>query len=264
MKKNTISDIFNAKGHEKLAMITAYDALFTKIFDPLVDMILVGDSLNMSFGGHSDTLSLSADQMIYHAKTVASNASHALVVADMPFGTTIDEATTLKNAVRLYKESGVDAVKIEGDKRIAPIIRRLSDEGIAVMGHIGLRPQLSRFEGGYKVKGRIDGEMQKMLEDAHTIEEAGAFSLVIEGTLSAIATKITQEIQIPTIGIGSGVNTDGQVLVWSDMLGFFDEFKPKFVKRYLNGAELARNAVKSYVDEIKSSKFPSEEYEYTK
>ncbi|MCR4941590.1 MAG: 3-methyl-2-oxobutanoate hydroxymethyltransferase [Campylobacter sp.] len=263
MKKNTISDILNAKGREKLAMITAYDALFSKIFDPLVDMILIGDSLNMSFGGHKDTLCLTPDQMIYHASVVANSSKHALVVADMPFGTTIDEKTTLKNAIRLYKESGVDAVKIEGDKRIAPIIRRLSDEGIAVMGHIGLRPQLSRFEGGYKIKGRKQGEMEKMLEDAYAIESAGAFSLVIEGTLSKIATKITKEISIPTIGIGSGVDTDGQVLVWSDMLGFFDEFKPKFVKAYLNGAELTRNAVKTYVDEVKSNKFPSKEFEYS-
>ena len=262
IKKLNVSDILAKKGVEKIAMITAYDALFTKLFDPLVDMILIGDSLNMSFGGKNDTLSLKMRDMIYHSRVVASAASHALIVADMPFGATLNEKDTLKNAVKLYKKSGVDAVKIECHTNSSAIISRLSDEGIATIAHIGLRPQQARFEGGYHVKGKNLDESKILLENALKFAQAGAFCVLMEGTISQTASEITKALKVPTIGIGSGANTDGQVLVWSDMLGFFDEFKPKFVKRYLNGATLVREAVGEYVREIKSGAFPSEEFEY--
>lgn len=260
MKQITINDIAYKKNREKIVMLTAYDALFAKLFDDYVDIILVGDSLNMSFGGQKDTLNLSLESMIYHAKAVKNATKKSLVVADMPFGSTTTPQKTLKNAIKIYKESGVDAVKIEGGEQMAPTIKLLSDNGIAVCAHIGLMPQLVRAEGGYKIKGRNGDE--KLLSDARAVAEAGAFAVVVEGTISSVAKKITQSVKIPTIGIGSGVDTDGQVLVWSDMLGFFEEFRPKFAKSYLNGAELVREAVQRYASEVKNARFPSEEFEY--
>ncbi len=263
-KKISISDILSMKNKKKIVMITAYDALFTKIFDEFVDMILVGDSLNMSFGGKNDTLSLSLDDMIYHTKIVKNSAKKALVVADMPFGYTNNINEAVQNCVRIYKETGADAIKIECDANDVKLIEKLSSIGIATIAHIGLRPQQVRFEGGYKVKGKNENDEEKLLNDAKILSEVGAFCVLIEGTISEISTKITKNINVPTIGIGCGNGTDGQVLVWSDMLGFFDEFKPKFVKRYLNGAELVRKAVKDYADEVRSCEFPSAEFEYKK
>lgn len=264
MEKITTANILAKKNNEKIVMITAYDALFARLFNDYADMILVGDSLNMSFNGQIDTLNIGVDEMIYHTKAVKVGATRPLIVTDMPFGSTFDTKTTLKNAIKIYKESGADAVKIEGGKKVAKTIKRLSEEGISVVGHIGLRPQQVRFEGGYKVKGKNDDDLKIMLEDAHALVDAGVFSLVIEATMSDVASAITKDINIPTIGIGCGASTDGQVLVWSDMLGFYDEFKPKFVKRYLNGAQLVRDAVQNYANEVKSGSFPSEEFEYKK
>lgn len=261
-KKISISDILAMKNQKKIVMITAYDALFTKIFDEFVDMILVGDSLNMSFAGKSDTLSLSLEDMIYHTKVVKNAAKKALVVADMPFGYTNNAKEAIKNCVKIYKESGADAIKIECNAKMAPIIKELSEIGIATIAHIGLRPQQVRFEGGYKIKGKDDKEI--LLENAKILSDAGAFCVLIEGTLSEVASQITKSIKVPTIGIGCGNSTDGQVLVWSDMLGFFDEFKPKFVKRYLEGAKLVRNAVSQYANEVRNGEFPTQEFEYKK
>jgi len=257
-----VSDIASLKADRKISMITAYDALMTKLFDEFVDIILVGDSLSMSFGGESDTLSITFDEMIYHTRAVCRTRKNAMVIFDMPFGSYTDAAQAVKNATKVYKSTCADAVKIEGGSERAHIIRELTKNSIAVMGHIGLMPQFVRLEGGYKVKGRSEEERKKLLEDAKAIEEAGAFCLVLEGIKSDIATEITNSINIPTIGIGSGNGTDGQVLVWSDMLGFFTDFKPKFVKRYLNGAELIKDAVQKYVKEVEEGSFPSEEYSY--
>ncbi len=256
------STIAALKSNRKISMITAYDALMAKIFDDIVDIILVGDSLSMSFSGEKDTLGITLEEMIYHTKAVCKGAKKALVVCDMPFGSYLDEESALLNAAKVYKQSGAMAVKIEGGASKAHIIRNLTSNSIAVMGHIGLMPQYVRLEGGYKVKGKDEIEKQKLIEDAKAVEEAGAFALVLEGIRSDVAKEITDSISIPTIGIGAGKDTDGQVLVWSDMLGFFDEFKPKFVKRYLNGAELVKNAVKEYVEDVRSGKFPTEEYSY--
>jgi len=223
MKKVTINDIQKAKNSEPLVMITAYDALFTKLFDPYVDMILVGDSLNMSFFGASDTLSATFEQMIYHTKAVCNGRKRAFVVFDMPFGsyTTKDEA--LKNAISVYKETDADAVKLEGDASKAEVVKHLVQNGIAVIGHIGLLPQFVRSQGGYKVQR----DETKLLHDAKAMEEAGAFCLIVEGVEATIAAKITKSISIPVIGIGAGNATDGQVLVWSDLLGFFEERNQK-------------------------------------
>lgn len=265
MSKITIDDLHKMKkNNEKIVMITAYDALFAKIFNDEVDMVLVGDSLNMSFGGRSETIGISVDEMIYHSKAVKRGLTRPYLVVDMPFGSTATPELAIKNCIKVYEQTGCDALKIEGGKDFADIVNLLSKNGIAVMSHIGLRPQLSRFYGGYKVVGKSKEMANSLLEDAKALQDAGAVLLLIEGTISSVAQQITKSVQIPTIGIGAGANCDGQVLVWSDMLGFYDEFKPKFVKRYLDGANLVKNAVKKYAKEVKNNEFPSSEFEYSK
>ncbi len=261
-KKITVSTIRQMKSNEPITMITAYDALFAKLFDGKVEMILVGDSLNMSFGGNPDTLSATMEMMLYHTKAVCNGAKHALVVFDMPFGSYTTPKQALANATRVYRETDAQAVKIEGGKERAKIIRRLTENSIAVVGHIGLMPQFVRSEGGYKVKGKGADNIRKLVEDAKAIEEAGAFALVVEGVKSEAAKAVTEAISIPTIGIGAGVETDGQVLVWSDMFGFFEDFRPKFVKQYLDGAGLVKEALERYVHEVKNRQFPDKEHTY--
>ncbi len=260
-KKITINTIKSLKNKEPIVMITAYDALFANLFDGYVEMILVGDSLNMSFLGKSDTLSTTLTQMIYHTQAVCAGAKTSLVVLDMPFGSYNTKKDALKNAIKVYQQTDATAIKIEGGKERASIIKHLVKNSIAVVGHIGLMPQYVRSEGGYKVR-RDEKDFKKLLEDAKAIEEAGAFCLVIEGVKAEFAKEITNSISIPTIGIGAGVNTDGQVLVWSDMFGFFEEFKPKFVKRYLEGAKLIKDGLNQYIDEVKQREFPSSEFIY--
>ncbi|ASM39926.1 3-methyl-2-oxobutanoate hydroxymethyltransferase [Campylobacter sp. RM12327] len=264
MKKLSTTDIISKKNREKIVMITAYDALFARLFDEFADMILIGDSLNMSFKGERDTISATIEDMIYHTKAVKNGAKNSFIVTDMPFGSTTNIKHTIKNAIKIYKETSCDAVKIEGGKNIAPHIKALCNEGISVVGHIGLMPQKVRFEGGYRIKGRGEDGLNKLLDDAFAIYEAGAFCFVLEGTLSSVAAEISKQVPVPVIGIGSGLHVDGQVLVWSDMLGLFEDFRPKFVKQYLNGATLVKEAVKSYKDEVKNSLFPSENFEYNK
>ncbi len=261
-KKVTVNTISKLKGIEPIVMVTAYDALFASIFDGEVEMILIGDSLNMSFLGEKDTLSATLDQMIYHTKAVCNGAKSPLIVLDMPFGTYTDTEVALINATRVYKECCADAIKIEGGKERADIVKHLTDNGIAVVSHIGLMPQFVRAEGGYRVRGKTKEDRQRLLEDAKAVEEAGAFALIIEGVVTEVAKEITQSVSIPTIGIGAGNSTDGQVLVWSDMLGFFTEFKPKFVKRYLEGASLVKEALSNYKNEVKSRTFPTDEHTY--
>ncbi|MEA3455356.1 MAG: 3-methyl-2-oxobutanoate hydroxymethyltransferase [Campylobacterota bacterium] len=260
--KITLKKLQKMKGKEKIVMITAYDALFAAIFDPHVDMILVGDSLNMSFSGREDTVSATMDQMIYHAQAVCSKTERSFVLFDMPFGSYSDKETALQNAIRAYRETGVDAIKLEGGREKAEIIRYLSDNAIAVFGHIGLKPQSVRSEGGYSIKGKSEAEKQEIIENALLLEEAGAIALIIEGVKPDVAEAVTAAVSIPTIGIGAGVECDGQVLVWSDMLGFFDEFMPKFVKQYLDGGSLVKEAVQNYASEVKSGAFPNEKYTY--
>jgi len=261
-KKVTISKISKMKGNEPIVMVTAYDALFAKLFDGEVDMILVGDSLNMSFFGKEDTLSTTMDQMIYHTKAVCNGASLPLVVFDMPFGsyTTVQDA--LKNATRVYQETNAQAIKLEGGKERAGIIKELTRNSIAVLGHIGLMPQFVRSEGGYKVRGKTQEDIQALVEDAKALEEAGVFAIVVEGVKPQAAKAITEAVSVPTIGIGAGSDTDGQVLVWSDMFGFFEDFKPKFVKEYFDGAKAIKDGIQEYRDDVKTKSFPDENHSY--
>ncbi len=261
-KKVTLTTIAKMKGVEPITMVTAYDALFAKLFDGNVDMILVGDSLNMSFLGKEDTLSATIDQMIYHTQAVCNGASLPLIVLDMPFGSYTTEADAVKNATRAYQETNAQAVKIEGGKERANIVKALSQNSIAVLGHIGLMPQFLRSDGGYKIRGKDKTDIASLVADAKALEEAGAFAIVVEGVKSEAAKAITEAITIPTIGIGAGLDCDGQVLVWSDMFGFFEAFKPKFVKQYLNGAKLVCENLEKYTTEVKNRTFPSDEFTY--
>ncbi|WP_457748530.1 3-methyl-2-oxobutanoate hydroxymethyltransferase [Sulfurimonas sp.] len=261
-KKLTISTIKKSKGVKPLVMITAYDALFARLLEPYADMILVGDSLNMSFAGRSDTLSATLEQMIYHTNAVCMGAKNSFVICDMPFGTYTCKERALDNAINVFQNTPADCVKIEGGADKAQTIQYLTDNGIAVCGHIGLLPQSFRSEGGYKVKGKTTDERARLLRDAKAVEAAGAFCMVIEGTKADVAQEIAQSVSIPVIGIGAGAEVDGQVLVFSDMLGLFEEFTPKFVKKYLDGATLVKNALQEYADEVVSRKFPTEEHTY--
>ncbi len=261
-KKMNTATIRQSKGKEPLVMITAYDALFARLFEESADILLVGDSLNMSFAGKKDTVSATLEQMIYHTEAVCRGASNTFVICDMPFGTYPNKEEALKNAMEVYRRTDADAVKIEGGVEKAETIAYLHANGIAVCGHIGLLPQAVRGEGGYRVKGKSSEEALALMRDAKAVEEAGAFCMVVEGVKSEIAEEIARNVSIPVIGIGAGKGVDGQVLVFSDMLGLFEEFTPKFVKRYMSGAELVKEAVKQYANEVKSRLFPSEEHTY--
>ncbi|NLY03311.1 MAG: 3-methyl-2-oxobutanoate hydroxymethyltransferase [Campylobacter sp.] len=264
MKKITTKFIKESKGKnaQKLTMITAYDALFAKIFDAKVDMILIGDSLEMSFGGKNDTLKATMDNMLYHTKAVCAGAKTSLIIMDMPFGSVNDKKTALKNASRVYQDSDADAIKIECNADNMHIIEYLCKNQIAVMAHIGLTPQSSRSEGGYIVKGKDEKNINDLIKVAKMSQDAGAFSVLVEGVTNQAAKMITEAVDVPVIGIGAGNSTDGQVLVWSDMLGFFDEFKPKFVRRFLDGKKLVEDATDEYIKAVKSGNFPSEDESY--
>lgn len=261
-KKLSINSIKKAKNERLLTVITAYDALFASLFEESADIILVGDSLNMSFNGKADTLSATLDQMIYHTNAVCRGAKNTFVICDMPFGTYNNDDDALKNAIRVYQESPADAVKIEGGKEKAYLVRNLCKHGIAVCGHIGLLPQSVRAEGGYLVKGKAPHDIEELIKDAEAIEDAGAFCLVVEGVKAEAAKLIADAVKIPVIGIGAGNGVDGQVLVFSDMLGLFEAFTPKFVKKYMDGSTLVKEAVKSFKNEIENRTFPQQEHTY--
>lgn len=261
-KKVTINYLKSQKGKSKLTMITAYDALFANIFDGFVDMILIGDSVEMNFNGRDDTLKATMQNMIYHTKAVCRGAKTSYIIADMPFGSIKDEKSSLKNAILFYKKTKADAVKIEANTIPLSTIKTIVNNGIAVVAHIGLTPQNSRDEGGYHVKAKEENEAKMLIQKAIDLENAGASILVVEGTIASVAEKITQSVKIPVIGIGAGNKTDGQVLVFSDAFGFYDKFKPKFVKRFLNGKEIVQNALFEYINEVKSGKFPDQEHSY--
>lgn len=262
IKSMTTTQILKKKGVEKITMLTAYDALMAKIFDGEVDMILVGDSLQMSFFGESDTLGATLEQMIYHTKAVCRGAKSSLIVCDMPFGSTTTPEIALKSAIQIYKETKAQAIKLEVGFEGLQSIQMLVENGIAVMAHIGLKPQFVRSEGGYKVQGKTQESVESLIKLAKDIEQKGAFSILLEGVRAEAAKAITQSVGIPVIGIGSGADVDGQVLVWSDAFGFFEEFKPKFVRQYLKGVELLRQGVRQYVKDVKSGGFPNEQESY--
>lgn len=260
----TINDIANKKGKEKITVITAYDFPTSKIADEAgTDMILVGDSLGMVVLGYESTLPVTVDEMIHHAKAVNRGRKNSFLVVDMPYlSYNVDIRDSIYNAGRIITESGANAVKIEGGKRSLETIRRIVECEIPVMGHLGLTPQSVNRFGGYKIQGKDENSARVMIEEAKMIEEAGAFAIVLEGIPENLAEEITKSISIPTIGIGAGKETDGQVLVFHDMLGF-NETVPKFVKKYMNANGLMRAGVEEYIREVKEGKFPSAENVYS-
>lgn len=258
-----IPDLIRKKErHEKIATLTAYDATMARILDRAgVDILLVGDSLGTVILGHTSTIPVTLDAMIHHTRAVANGTSRALIVADLPFLTyqvSLEEA--VRNAGRLIQEGGAAAVKLEGGEAVIDRVQRLSEIGIAVMGHIGLTPQSEHRLGGYRAVGKTEQEAQRLLRDARMLEQAGAFGIVLECMPADVAAAITEELKIPTIGIGAGPYCDGQVLVSYDAFGLFDEFQPKFVKRYANLAEQMTAAAKQYITDVQEGRFPAAEH----
>lgn len=249
---------------EKISMLTAYDFTIATLVDAAgTEIILVGDSAANVMAGHETTLPITLDQMIYHAQCVVRGAKRALVVVDLPFGTyQSDPQKALESAVRIMKESGAHAVKLEGGKEIEESIKRIVNAGIPVMGHLGLTPQSINQFGSYKVRAKDNSEAQKLISDAKLVEELGCFALVMEKIPADLAKEVTDTIQIPTIGIGAGNGTDGQVLVVHDMLGLNNEFNPKFVRKYLQLEDQVKSAIENYVADVKSSDFPNENEQY--
>jgi 3-methyl-2-oxobutanoate hydroxymethyltransferase len=265
MPKITITDIYKKKTEgKKITMLTAYDYPTAQIVDQAgIDMILVGDSLGNVVQGAANTLPVTMDEMIYHTKMVSRAAQSAMVVGDMPFlSYQTHKAEAVRNAGRFLKEAGAEAVKLEGGSQMGETIRAIVDAGIPVVGHIGLTPQYVHMLGGFKVQGRDEAAREKILADARAVQDAGAFSVVIEGVPTSLGSDIHKELRIPTIGIGAGPDCDGQVLVIHDLLGLFDRFTPKFVKKYANLKEQAIKAVKEYKQDVEGGKFPSSEHSF--
>jgi 3-methyl-2-oxobutanoate hydroxymethyltransferase len=252
------------KTGEKIAMLTAYDYLVAKYLDQVgVDIILVGDSLGNVVQGYETTLPVTVDDMIYHAKAVKRAVKNALIVVDMPFmsfQTSSDDA--VKNAGRIMKEVGVGAVKLEGGEYIKEIVKHLVKVGIPVMGHLGLTPQAINKFGTYEVRAQDKREASELLHDAKVLADAGVFAIVLEKIPALLAKKVTESISVPTIGIGAGPHCDGQVLVVYDMLGLTEEFKPRFVRRYGELAEIMRGAFRTYINDVKSKQFPTGKESY--
>ncbi len=265
-KKITTLDIKarkHAAGGGRLVTATAYDYSFARLFDPHVDILLVGDSLGMVIQGDTNTLSVTLADMIYHAKAVTRAARQAHVVVDMPFMTyQVSPEEALRNAGRLIMEGRAESVKVEGGVTIAHTVERLVESGIPVMGHIGLTPQSYHAMGGFKVQGKTDPAQQALIQDARALEDAGAYALVLEGMPAGLAKTITEEIKIPTIGIGAGKFCDGQVLVCHDLLGLNLEFEPKFVKRFGLLENGVREAIIQYAKEVREGTFPEDKHSF--
>jgi|TARA_B110000495_G_C22998848_1_gene589230 3-methyl-2-oxobutanoate hydroxymethyltransferase len=249
---------------EKISMLTAYDYSFAKIIDNAgVDIILVGDSASNVMAGHETTLPITLDQMIYHASSVVRAVKRALIVVDLPFGTyQADSKVALKSAIRIMKESGAHAVKLEGGKLVEDSIERILKAGIPVMGHLGLTPQSIYKFGTYSVRAKEEKEAKILIDDALLIEKSGCFSLVLEKIPNILSKKVSNKLKIPIIGIGAGSSLDGQVLVSHDMLGMNKDFSPRFLRRYLDLDSLITNAVKKYSKDIKNGDFPNKEEQY--
>ena len=265
MDKVTLHKLRDMKQRgERITMLTAYDYPTALLMDEAgVDMLLVGDSLGMVVHGFESTLPVTMDMMLMHCQAVRRGAKRALVVGDMPFMSfQLSREDALRNAARFLSEGGVDAVKLEGGRRMADTVRAMVETGIAVQGHIGLTPQSVSAFGGMRVQGRSVEAARSLLEDARALEDAGAFSIVLEGIPARLAALITARIGVPTIGIGAGAGCDGQVLVSHDMLGLYERFTPKFVRRYATLAESIRGAVAAYCDDVRSGAFPAEEETY--
>ncbi len=252
------------KAGQAITMLTAYDYPGAVLVDEAgVDLILVGDSLAMTVLGHPDTVSVTVDEMLHHCKAVARGAQQALLIGDMPFMSyQIERAETIRNAGRFIKESHMDAVKLEGGREVIEAVQAIVQAGIPVMGHLGLTPQTATKLGGFKVQAKTAEAAKRLLEDALALQEAGCFSLVLEAVPSSVAEAISQELTIPTIGIGAGLGCDGQVLVFHDVLGLFDRFVPKFVKQYANLRQPMLEAFKAYLAEVEARSFPTEAHSF--
>jgi 3-methyl-2-oxobutanoate hydroxymethyltransferase len=264
-KRITVKSLQEMKQQgEKIAMLTAYDFTMAKMVDSAaVDVILVGDSASNVIAGHETTLPITLDQMIYHASSVVRGTSRALVVVDIPFGSyQSDSKEALRSAIRIMKESGAHAVKIEGGEEIKDSLKRILGAGIPVMGHLGLTPQSIYQFGSYTVRAKENAEAEKLVEDAQLLERLGCFALVLEKVPASLAKRVAATIQIPVIGIGAGGGVDGQVLVLHDMLGMTTEFSPRFLRRYLNLDKQINTALTSYVSDVKSSDFPNVNEQY--
>lgn len=264
MKNTSVTFKDSKKNGEKLTMLTAYDYTTAKLLDESgIDSILVGDSLGMVVLGYDDTLSVTMEDMIHHSAAVARGAKNALIVTDMPFmsyQTSVYDAVV--NAGRLVKEGKAQAVKLEGGIEFCEHIKAIVNASIPVCAHLGLTPQSINAFGGFKVQGKGKEAAQKLLDEARTVEQAGAFAVVLECVPAKLAKKISESISIPTIGIGAGTGCDGQVLVYQDMLAMYPDFKPKFVKQYTQLGSVMKDAFKQYIDEVKSGVFPSEEHTF--
>lgn len=259
----TVPEFQNQKGKKKLVVVTAYDALFTRIIEQAgIDVILVGDSLGVVVQGKPDTLSVTMEDMVYHTRLVAQSRQQALVIADMPFMSyQVSEERAIHNAGRLI-QAGAMAVKLEGGGAMVDRVRALTTVGIPVMGHLGMTPQSVNHFGGYKVQGRDATHADALIADARALETAGAFALVLEAIPATLAQSMTQAVSIPTIGIGAGPHCDGQVLVLYDLLGLFDEFVPKFVKPYAHLKADALQALRRFKEEVECQKFPTDQESY--
>ncbi|MDR3712008.1 MAG: 3-methyl-2-oxobutanoate hydroxymethyltransferase [Puia sp.] len=249
---------------ERISMITAYDYSFAKIFDAAgIDVILVGDSASNVMAGHETTLPITLDQMIYHASSVIRGTNRSFVIVDLPFGSyQSNSKEALASAVRIMKETGAHAIKVEGGEEILESVKRILGAGVPVMGHLGLTPQSIYKFGTYTVRAREEAEAEKLKKDALLLEQAGCFGLVLEKIPADLARQVSESLHIPTIGIGAGRHCDGQVLVMHDMLGINTEFKPRFLRQYLNIHEQATSAVQAYINDVKSRNFPSESEQY--
>jgi len=264
-KRVTVKSLVDMKQQgEKISMLTAYDYSMAKIVDNAkVDVILVGDSASNTMAGHETTLPITLDQMIYHAQSVIRAIERALVVVDIPFGSyQSDPKEALKSAIRIMKESGAHAVKLEGGKDIKDSVKRIIRAGIPVMGHLGLTPQSNYKFGTYSVRAKEEAEADQLKKDAKLLEELGCFAIVLEKIPASLATEIAKSVSIPIIGIGAGNGVDGQVLVIHDLLGMTHEFNPRFLRRYMNLYEEMSTAIKQYVTDVKSKDFPNQDEQY--
>ena len=264
-KRVTVKSLQEMKDNsEKVSMLTSYDFTSASIVDKAgIDVILVGDSASNIMAGHETTLPITLDQMIYHATSVIRGVERALVVVDLPFGTyQSDSQAALESAIRIMKESGSHAVKLEGGKQIKDSIKRIIKAGIPVMGHLGLTPQSIYKFGTYTVRAKDDKEANQLIEDAHLLEKIGCFAIVLEKVPSKLAEKVAREISLPIIGIGAGSKVDGQVLVLHDLVGMTKEFNPRFLRRYMNLHDDMITAISNYSDDVKSGNFPNENEQY--
>ena len=265
IRKVTTNTLQRLKANdEKISMITAYDFSFSKLFDQAgIDVILVGDSASNVMAGHDTTLPITLDQMIYHAASVIRGAERALVVVDLPFGSyQSNSEVALASAVRIMKETGAHALKLEGGEEVVESIKRIVSAGIPVMGHLGLTPQSIHKFGTYVVRAKDEAEANKLRKDSIILQDAGCFAVVLEKIPAALAKEVSESLIIPTIGIGAGMHCNGQVLVMHDMLGINTEFKPKFLRTYLNMAEQVTGAVKKYIEDVKNKDFPNDSEQY--